>query len=114
MINPVALFPEMTLPAPAADPPTAADGLMSRFGLSKAQAGAILEMRLQRLTGLERAKIVDEHREVLATIAHLEAVLGSEEMVLDIIVEELGEIRDRIRVPGGGEPDQAVCVEVVA
>jgi DNA gyrase subunit A len=79
----------------AADPPTAAAELMSRFGLSQAQAGAILEMRLQRLTGLERAKIVDEHREVLATIAHLEAVLGSEQMVLDIVVEELGEIRDR-------------------
>jgi DNA gyrase subunit A len=79
----------------AADPPTAAAGLISRFGLSRAQAGAILEMRLQRLTGLERAKIVDEHREVLATIAHLEAVLDSEQMVLDLIVEELGEIRDR-------------------
>ena len=79
----------------APDPPTAAEGLMTRFGLSKVQAGAILEMRLQRLTGLERAKIVEEHREVLERIAHLEAVLGSEQMVLDLIVEELGEIRER-------------------
>ena len=79
----------------APDPPTAAAGLMARFGLSQAQAGAILEMRLQRLTGLERDKIVEEHRQILQTIAHLEAVLGSEQMVLDLIVEELGEIRQR-------------------
>jgi len=79
----------------AADPPTASAGLMREFGLSELQAQAILEMRLQRLTGLERGKIVDEHREVLARIAHLEAVLGSEGMVLDIIVEELLAIRSR-------------------
>ncbi|PWB77484.1 MAG: DNA gyrase subunit A [Holophagae bacterium] len=79
----------------AADPPTALTGLMREFGLSELQAQAILEMRLQRLTGLERSKIIDEHREVLARIAHLEAVLGSESMVLDIIVEELQAIRSR-------------------
>ena len=79
----------------AADPPTAAAGLMGEFSLSELQAQAILEMRLQRLTGLERSKIVDEHREVLARIAHLEAVLASEAMVLDIIVEELLAIRSR-------------------
>jgi DNA gyrase subunit A len=79
----------------AADPPTALAGLMGEFGLSELQAQAILEMRLQRLTGLERSKIVDEHREVLARIAHLEAVLGSDAMVLDIIVEELQAIRSR-------------------
>ncbi len=79
----------------ASDPPAASEGLMTRFGLSKVQAGAILEMRLQRLTGLERAKIVEEHREVLERIAHLEALLGSEQMVRDLIVEELGEIRER-------------------
>jgi DNA gyrase subunit A len=77
----------------AADPPTASAGLMSEFGLSQAQAQAILEMRLQRLTGLERSKIVDEHREIQIRIAHLEAVLGSEAMVLDIIVEELERIQ---------------------
>ena len=79
----------------AADPPTALAGLMREFGLSELQAQAILEMRLQRLTGLERSKILDEHREVLARIAHLEAVLGSDAMVLDIIVEELQAIRSR-------------------
>jgi len=79
----------------AADPPTALTGLMGEFGLSELQAQAILEMRLQRLTGLERSKILDEHREVLARIAHLEAVLGAESMVLDIIVEELQAIRSR-------------------
>jgi len=79
----------------AADPPTALTGLMREFGLSELQAQAILEMRLQRLTGLERSKILDEHREVLARIAHLEAVLASEAMVLDIIVEELQAIRSR-------------------
>jgi len=79
----------------AADPPTAAAGLMSELSLSELQAQAILEMRLQRLTGLERGKIIDEHREVLERIAHLEAVLASEAMVLDIIVGELEAIRSR-------------------
>ncbi len=79
----------------AADPAAAQAGLMQAFGLSELQSQAILEMRLQRLTGLERDKIVEEHREVLARIAHLEAVLASEAMVLDIIVEELQAIRSR-------------------
>jgi DNA gyrase subunit A len=79
----------------AADPAAAHAGLMQEFGLSELQSQAILEMRLQRLTGLERGKIVEEHREVLARIAHLESVLGSEAMVLDIIVEELQAIRSR-------------------
>jgi DNA gyrase subunit A len=91
----------------AADPPTAAAGLMSEFGLSELQAQAILEMRLQRLTGLERNKIVDEHREVLARIAHLEAVLASEAMVLDIIVEELQAIRSRF----GDDRRTEICAD---
>jgi DNA gyrase subunit A len=61
--------------------------------LDDVQAQAILDMRLQRLTGLEREKIVVEFKEVLALIAHLREVLGSEQMVLDIIVGELQEIR---------------------
>ncbi|NOZ95594.1 MAG: DNA gyrase subunit A [Acidobacteria bacterium] len=77
----------------AADPPTAKAGLMERFGLSAVQAQAILDMRLQRLTGLERDKIVAEHKELLALIEHLEKVLRTETMVLEIIVEELEEIR---------------------
>ena len=79
----------------AADPATAKRGLMENFGLSERQAQAILEMRLQRLTGLERDKIVDEYAELKKTIGHLEAVLGSEAMVADIVVEELEEIRNR-------------------
>jgi DNA gyrase subunit A len=66
---------------------------MESFELSERQAQAILDMRLQRLTGLERDKIVDEYNEVLKTIAHLEAVLGSEQMVADIIVDELAAIK---------------------
>jgi DNA gyrase subunit A len=78
----------------AADPPTAKAGLMEGFDLSAIQAQAILDMRLQRLTGLERDKIVAEHAEVLALIEHLEAVLESDDMVSDIIVEELESIRN--------------------
>ncbi len=77
----------------AADPDSARDGLMSEFGLSQLQAQAILDMRLQRLTGLERDKIVAEHAEVRQLIAHLEAVLESEDMVSEIIVEELAEVK---------------------
>ncbi len=79
----------------AADPTTARDGLMKDFGLSQIQAQAILDMRLQRLTGLERDKIVAEYTEVKELIAHLEKVLASEEMVSEIIVEELAVIKER-------------------
>jgi DNA gyrase subunit A len=79
----------------AADPATAKSGLMESFGLSERQAQAILDMRLQRLTGLERDKIVAEYAELKKTIEHLEAVLGSEEMVADIVVDELTEIRKK-------------------
>jgi DNA gyrase subunit A len=77
----------------AADPATAKTGLMESFDLSSKQALAILEMRLQRLTGLEREKIVAEHAEVKKNIAHLEEVLGSEDLVADIVIDELGEIK---------------------
>ncbi len=83
----------------AADPPTARDQLMERFGLTQVQAQAILDMRLQRLTGLERDKIIAEYRELLALIEHLEKVLRTESMVLDIIVEELEEIRKKYGDP---------------
>jgi DNA gyrase subunit A len=92
----------------AADPAAAQAGLMREFGLSELQSQAILEMRLQRLTGLERSKIVEEHREVLGRIAHLEAVLGSEVMVLDIIVEELQAIRSRY---GDGRRTEIIAEE---
>jgi DNA gyrase subunit A len=77
------------------DPDTAQAGLIERFGLSEIQSKAILEMRLQRLTGLERDKIVKEYEEVMATIKHLNEVLASKEMRMDIIKGEVIEIRDR-------------------
>jgi len=79
----------------SADPPAAKAALMGGFGLSEVQAQAILEMRLQRLTALERDKIIAEHKEVLALIARLKAILASEKLVLDIIVSELEEAKKR-------------------
>ncbi len=76
-------------------PPEAKQGLISQFAFSEAQAQAILEMRLQRLTGLERDKIVAEYQEVLALIARLREILASEKLVLDIISAELREIKDQ-------------------
>ena len=70
-------------------------GLMQNFNLTEKQAQAILDMRLQRLTGLEREKVEEEYQELLKEIEYLRAVLNSEKMVLDIIKQELGEIRDR-------------------
>ncbi len=77
----------------AADPPTAKTQLMERFELSDIQAQAILDMRLQKLTGLERDKIVEEYQEVLREIERLETILASDELVLDIVITELEEIR---------------------
>ncbi len=69
--------------------------LMSKFGLSELQAEAILEMKLRRLTGLERDKIENELKELLALIDELRSILASEEKVLNIIKEELQEIKDK-------------------
>lgn len=77
------------------DPEIAKSGLMEKFGLSEIQAKAILEMRLQRLTGLEREKIQKEYEEIKELIDHLKAILASEEMRMDIIKTELGEIKDK-------------------
>ncbi len=71
----------------------ARDGLMSRFGLSERQAQAILDMRLQRLTGLERDKIEAEYAELQKLIAYYKEVLANESMVLGIIKDELTEIK---------------------
>ena len=73
----------------------ARDGLIARFGLSQEQAQAILDMRLQRLTGLEREKIEQEYAELTQKIAEYEAILADNQLVLNIIAEELTEIRDR-------------------
>jgi len=77
------------------DPDTAKEGLISRFGLSEIQAKAILEMRLQRLTGLERDKIQQEYKEVRELIDQLNAILASEPLRMQIIKDELTEIKDR-------------------
>jgi DNA gyrase subunit A len=77
----------------AKDREVAREGLMSRFALSDRQAKAILEMQLQRLTGLERQKIVDELAEVQKTIERLKEILGSEKVLFDVIEAELEEVR---------------------
>ncbi|MFF3925163.1 DNA gyrase subunit A [Paenibacillus lactis] len=73
----------------------AREGLMERFGLSQEQAQAILDMRLQRLTGLEREKIENEYQELLARIAELREILANEHLVLQIINDELQDIKER-------------------
>lgn len=69
--------------------------LMKKFGLSERQAQAILDMRLQRLTGLERQKIEDEYKEVMATIAYLEDVLSDEHKIMGIAREDLLDVKKR-------------------
>jgi DNA gyrase subunit A len=76
-------------------PDEAREGLMSRFGLSEIQAKAILDMRLQRLTGLEIDKIRAEYEEIMQTIARLKAILADEGLRYGIIKDELTEVRDR-------------------
>ncbi|MCM3597232.1 DNA gyrase subunit A [Metabacillus idriensis] len=70
-------------------------GLMDNFSLSEKQAQAILDMRLQRLTGLEREKIEEEYQGLVQLIAELKAILADDEKVLEIIREELEEIKER-------------------
>ena len=75
------------------DPKTAKEGLMASFGLSEIQAHAILDMRLQRLTGLEREKVLSEHQETTALINKLQGILADETAIYRIIVEELQQIK---------------------
>ncbi|RMG90666.1 MAG: DNA topoisomerase 4 subunit A, partial [Candidatus Dadabacteria bacterium] len=79
----------------SASPAEAREGLMRQFGLSEEQAKAILDLRLHRLTGLERDKILEEYRETLKLIEELESILASDEKVLDILVAEFEDIRQR-------------------
>ena len=83
----------------SANPAEARERLIARFGLSEIQAQAILDMRLHRLTGLERDKIIDEYNQVMALIKRLKEILGSEVEILDIIKGELLEIRERFGNP---------------
>ncbi|HON58976.1 MAG TPA: DNA gyrase subunit A [Smithella sp.] len=76
-------------------PADAAAQLCAKFKLSEIQAKAILDMRLQRLTGLERAKIDEEYAEVTKLIKHLQAILDDPQKVLQVIIDELNDIKER-------------------
>ena len=76
------------------NPPQAKEGLMNNFSLSETQAQAILEMRLQKLTGLEVEKVVEEYKALIKIISHLKGILDSKTQRMDIIKNELFEIRD--------------------
>ena len=75
-------------------PPEARERLVASFAFSEPQAQAILDMRLQRLTGLEREKIVEEHRELVALVERLRALLGSDALVLAEVRRELAELKE--------------------
>jgi DNA gyrase subunit A len=76
-------------------PEIAREGLMNNYSLSEIQARAILDLRLQKLTGLEQDKIKEEHHELMKLIAHLENILGDQAMRMSIIKDELLEIREK-------------------
>ncbi|MEK6673180.1 MAG: DNA gyrase subunit A [Nitrospirota bacterium] len=79
----------------AKSPEEARQGLISEYPLSEIQAQAILDMKLQRLTGLEREKILNEYKETLKEIERLKAILGSEALVAKIIKDELLEVKTK-------------------
>lgn len=79
----------------SSNPEIAREGLMSNFVMTEIQAKAVLELRLQRLTGMERDKIREEHAELMKTIARLKAILGDEGIRFQIIKDELQDIKNR-------------------
>ena len=79
----------------SANPAEAKAGLIERFALSEVQAQAILDMRLQRLTGLERDKIIKEYNEIMEKIAWLKQVLGDDAMVMQIVRDEFEKISEQ-------------------
>ena len=83
----------------SASPAEAKAGLIATFGMSAIQAQAVLDMRLQRLTGLERDKILDEYAAVLEDIERFKAILASDQLVLDIIKDELRELQETFGDP---------------
>ena len=83
----------------AADVPAAREKLMKRFKLSEIQADAILEMRLARLTGLEREKLEQEYKELMDQVGEYKAILADQDLVLDIIREDLYEIKEKYADP---------------
>jgi len=88
------------------NPAEAREGLMTNFKLSQVQSQAILDMQLQRLTGLERQKIVDELVELLKTIERLRAILSSDELLMQVVLNELKEVREKYT-----DPRRTVIVE---
>src|SRR5512133_2714317 len=102
----------------AKDRDTARDEMIARYALSEIQAKAILEMQLQRLTGLERQKILDELAEVQKVIARLKEILGSEKVMLELIVGELREVKqlfsDERRTEIRGEAADLVTEDLIA
>jgi DNA gyrase subunit A len=79
----------------AKSPGEAREGLMAQFALSQIQAQAILDMQLQRLTGLERQKILDELAELMKQIERLLAILASDRLLMQIVVDELRRVREK-------------------
>ncbi len=102
----------------AADRDVAREQMMQRFALSELQAKAILEMQLQRLTGLERQKILDELAEVQKLITRLKEILGSEKVLMQVIVDELKEVRqlfaDARRTEIQGEAGDLAMEDLIA
>jgi len=102
----------------AKDRDEARGGLMSGYGLSELQAKAILEMQLQRLTGLERQRILDELGEVQKLVARLREILASERILLEVIVSELKEVRqlfaDERRTEIQGAAAEIVTEDLIA
>lgn len=102
----------------AANPEEAKNGLMTRFSLSETQAQTILDMRLQRLTGLERDKIVQDYEEILEKIGWLKQVLADDNLVLQIIREEFAKIRedygDERRTEIIDQPDEILPEDLIA
>ena len=96
----------VTLIRESKTPAIAKERLIERFDLTAVQAQAILDMRLQRLTGLEREKIMDEYTQLIKDIAWFKEILSSERLVLNIIKEEVTEIQNDF-----GDPRRTVIVE---
>ncbi|HAV41970.1 MAG TPA: DNA gyrase subunit A, partial [Acidobacteria bacterium] len=92
----------------------AKNGLMTRFKLTAIQAQAILEMQLQRLTGLERQKIVQEHRELKELIKKLKLILKNHDLILQIIKDELKELKEQYQDPRKTEIRDEVITDIRA
>jgi DNA gyrase subunit A len=85
----------ITLIRQSKNPAEARDGLMAQFGLSHIQSQAILDMQLQRLTGLERQKILDELADLLQVIERLRAILSSDRLLMQIVIDELRKVQEK-------------------